>query len=48
MKASRLLKKYNITRKAIMNKAAMNIVEHMYFRYGGTSFGYVPRTGIAG
>jgi hypothetical protein len=33
---------------AIMNKPAMNIVEHMSFWYGGTSFGNMPRSSIAG
>ena len=33
---------------AIINKAAMNIVEHGSFLYVGTSFGYMPRRGIAG
>ena len=32
----------------ITNKAAMNIVEHVSLRYGGTSFGFMPRSGIAG
>ena len=32
----------------IINKAVMNIVEHMSMWYGGTSFGYMPRSGIAG
>jgi hypothetical protein len=33
---------------AIINKAAMNIVEHVTFLLVGTSFGYMPRRGIAG
>jgi hypothetical protein len=33
---------------AIINKAAMNIVEHMSFLPVRTSFGYMPRRGIAG
>jgi hypothetical protein len=33
---------------AIINKAAMNIVEHVSFLYIGTSFGYMARSGIAG
>jgi hypothetical protein len=33
---------------AIINKAAMNIVEHMSFLSVGTSSGYMPRSGIAG
>jgi hypothetical protein len=33
---------------AITNKAAMNIVEHMSLLYVGTSFVYIPRSGIAG
>ena len=32
---------------AIINKAAMNIVEHVSLWYGGESFGYVPSSGIA-
>jgi hypothetical protein len=33
---------------AIMNKTAMNIVEHMPLWLGGTSFGYIPKSyGIA-
>jgi hypothetical protein len=32
----------------IINKAAMNIVEHVPFLLVGTSFGYMPRRGIAG
>jgi hypothetical protein len=31
-----------------MNKAAMNIVEPVSLWYGGASFGYMPRSGIAG
>jgi hypothetical protein len=30
---------------AIMNKAAMNIVEKMSLWDGGTSFGYMPKSG---
>jgi hypothetical protein len=33
---------------AIINKAAMNIVEHDSFLLVGTSSGYMPRRGIAG
>jgi hypothetical protein len=33
---------------AIINKAAMNIVEHVSFLPVGTSSGYMPRSGIAG
>jgi hypothetical protein len=33
---------------AIINKAAMNIVEQMSFLPVGTSSGYMPRRGIAG
>jgi hypothetical protein len=33
---------------AITNKATMNIVEHKPLRYGGTSFGYIPKSDIAG
>ena len=33
---------------AIMKKAAMNIVEHMSLWCRGSSFGYMPRSGIAG
>ena len=33
---------------AIINKAAMNIVEHVFLLPVGTSSGYVPRSGIAG
>jgi hypothetical protein len=33
---------------AIINKAAMNIVEHVSLLPGGTSSGYMPRRGIAG
>jgi hypothetical protein len=33
---------------AIINKAAMNIVEHVSFLLVGTSSGYMPRRGIAG
>ena len=33
---------------AIINKAAMNIVEHVTFLRVGTSSGYMPRRGIAG
>jgi len=32
----------------IINKAAMNIVEHVSLLYVGASFGYIPRSGIAG
>ena len=33
---------------AITNKAAMNIVEHVSLLHVGASFGYMPRSGIAG
>jgi hypothetical protein len=33
---------------AIINKAAMNILEHVSFLLVGTSSGYMPRRGIAG
>ena len=33
---------------AIINKAAMNIVEYVCLLYVGASFGYIPRSGIAG
>jgi hypothetical protein len=33
---------------AIINKAVMNIVEHVSFLSVGTSSGYMPRRGIAG
>ena len=33
---------------AIINKAAMNIVEHVFFLPVGTSSGYMSRRGIAG
>ena len=33
---------------AIINKAAMNIVEHVFFLPVGTASGYLPRRGIAG
>ena len=33
---------------AIIYKAAMNIVEHVFFLPVGTSSGYMPRRGIAG
>ena len=33
---------------AIINKAAMNIVEHVSFLPVGTSSGYMPRRGIVG
>ena len=32
----------------IINKAAMNIVEHVSLLYVGASSGYIPRNGIAG
>jgi hypothetical protein len=31
----------------IINKAAMNIVEHVPLLHVGASYGYMPRTGIA-
>jgi hypothetical protein len=33
---------------AIINKADMNIVEHVFLLPVGTSSGYMPRRGIAG
>jgi hypothetical protein len=33
---------------AIINKAAMNMVEHMSLLHVGGSSGYVPKSGIAG
>jgi hypothetical protein len=33
---------------AIINKAAMNIVEHVSLLHVGASYGYMPRCGIAG
>ena len=33
---------------AIINKAAMNIVEHVSLLLVGASSGYMPRSGIAG
>ena len=33
---------------AIINKAAMNIVEHVSLLHAGASSGYIPRNGIAG
>jgi hypothetical protein len=33
---------------AIINRAAMNIVEHVSLLYVGTFFGYMPRSGIDG
>ena len=33
---------------AIINKVAMNIVEHVFLLQVGTSSGYMPRRGIAG
>ena len=33
---------------AITNSAAMNIVEHMSLLHGCGSFGYIPKSGIAG
>ena len=33
---------------AIINKSAMNIVEHVFLLLGGASSGYMPRTGIPG
>lgn len=32
----------------IMNKAAMNIAEHLSFLHVGASFGYMPRLGVSG
>ena len=31
-----------------MNQVAINIVEHVPLWYDGASFGYIPRSGIAG
>jgi hypothetical protein len=33
---------------AITNKAAMNIGEHLLLWHGAASFGYIPKSGIAG
>ena len=33
---------------AIKNKFTMNIMEHMSPGHGGVSFGYLPKSGIAG
>lgn len=33
---------------AITNKAAMNIGKYVSYWYGGTSFGFIPRSGISG
>jgi hypothetical protein len=33
---------------AITNMTAMNIVEHLPLWHGGASFGYIPKSGIAG
>jgi hypothetical protein len=33
--------------QAITNKAAMNIAEHVSLWYSRSSFGYMPRSGIA-
>ena len=33
---------------AIINKASMNMVEHVSLLYVGASSGYMPRNGIAG
>jgi hypothetical protein len=33
---------------AIINKEAMNIMEHVSLLHVGTSFGYMPRSNIAG
>jgi hypothetical protein len=33
---------------AIINKGAMNIMEHMFLLHAGASSGYIPRAGIAG
>jgi hypothetical protein len=33
---------------AIINKAAMDIVEHVHLLQAGTSSGYMPRSGIDG
>jgi hypothetical protein len=33
---------------AITTKAAMNIEEHVSLWHGGVSFGYIPKSGIAG
>jgi hypothetical protein len=39
---------YSVKVLAIINKAAMNIVEHVSSLPIGTSSGYMPRRGIAG
>jgi hypothetical protein len=33
---------------AIINKAAMNIVEHVFLLHVGASSGFMPRSGIVG
>ena len=33
---------------AIINKSALNIMEYVFLLYVGASFGYMPRSGIAG
>jgi hypothetical protein len=33
---------------AIINRAAMNIVEHVPLWHGGLSLGYIPKNAIAG
>ena len=33
---------------AITNEAAMNIVEHMPLWHGGATFGYIPKSSMAG
>ena len=33
---------------AITNKSALNMVEHVPQWHGGASFGYIPKSGIAG
>jgi len=39
---------YSFQLMAIINKAAINIVEHVSLLYVGASFGYMPQRGIAG
>ena len=34
--------------QAIINKSAMNIIEHVFLLHVRESFGYMPRRGIAG
>jgi hypothetical protein len=32
---------------AIKNKAVVNMVEHVFLWFGGASYGYMPKSGIA-